>query len=161
MAKLKSDEIRRLTAHLKKRTNDAEQFNFIEDELRGEEATEFIREPEILSYFTESEIEIDFEETKWILKMIRYTHLRMIQRGISRDTIIKLFKRFIELCRKNNEVITVGAYTIFGKSDSQSKSITLRIDVDDVSDKKGKAHTVTVFVGSGNVEDAFFIAPEQ
>ena len=62
MAKLKNDEIRRLMAHLKKRTNDAEQFNFIEDELRGEEATEFIREPEMLSYFTESEIEIDFEE---------------------------------------------------------------------------------------------------
>ncbi len=64
MAKLKSDEIRRLAAHLKKQINDVERFNFIEDELSGEEATEFIREPEILSYFTESEIDIDFEETK-------------------------------------------------------------------------------------------------
>ncbi len=52
MAKLKSGEIRRLTAHLKKQTNDVEQLNFIEDELSGEEATEFIREPEI--YFQRS-----------------------------------------------------------------------------------------------------------
>ncbi len=51
MAKLRSDEIRRLTAYLKKQINDAELFNAIEGELRGEEATELLREPEILSYF--------------------------------------------------------------------------------------------------------------
>lgn len=161
MAKLKNDEIRRLTAYLKKHADDAGRIKFIEDELHGEDATDFVREPEFLSYFTESEIEISFEETRWILRVIRYTHLRMVQRGISREIIAELFGKFLEFCRGNDEVIAVGAYTIFGKIDSRSKLITLRIDVDEVSDQKGAAHTVTVFVGVGNIEDTFFIPLEQ
>lgn len=161
MAKLKSEEVRRLTTYLRKQAGGVGQIEFIEDELRGEDAAEFIREPEVLAYFTESEIEINFEKTRWILKIIRYTHLRMVQRGISREAVVRLFEKFLEFCRSNDEIIMVGAYTIFGKIDSPSKSVTLRIDVDNVSDWKGEAHTVTVFVGSGNVEDTLFIELEQ
>jgi hypothetical protein len=161
MAKLRSDEIRRLTAYLKKQINDAELFNAIEGELRGEEATELLREPEILSYFSESVVEIEVDKMKWRLRIIRYSHLRMIQRGISRDTVVNFFKRFVEFSRDNGEIIIVGAYSILGKSDSKSKLITLRIDVDEVSEEKGAAHTVTVFVGSGNVENTLFITLEQ
>jgi hypothetical protein len=124
MAKLRSDEIRRLTAYLKKQINDAELFNAIEGELRGEEATELLREPEILSYFSESVVEIEVDKMKWRLRIIRYSHLRMIQRGISRDTVVNFFKRFVEFSRDNGEIIIVGAYSILGKSDSKSKLIT-------------------------------------
>ncbi len=85
----------------------------------------------------------------------------MIQRGITRETVVNFFKRFVEFSRDNGEIIIVGAYSILGKPDSKSKLITLRIDVDEVSEEKGAAHVVTVFVGSGNVEDTLFITLEQ
>jgi hypothetical protein len=152
---LKDFEIRRFLGYLRTQAIDNEQLLVIEDELRSEIGNEIIREPEFLRNF-KTEI-IEFEN--WELKIIPYTKMRMIQRGITLQTIINLFSRFIEKCESNNDLITLGAYTIFGKFNN--KQITLRLDVDSISDEKGEAHTVTVFVGSGNTENTFLIALEQ
>lgn len=161
MAQLPIVEVRRLLSYLKNRVADAEQLSIIEDELRGEDGTEFLREPEFLSYFFASIVELLIDSVRWQLRIIAYTNLRMIQRGINQEVIIDIFKRFVEFCRENDEIIIVGAYTIFGKSATQNKPITLRVDIDEISEKEGKAHTVTVFVGSGNKEETVFVSLEQ
>lgn len=150
MAFLRADEIRRLLSFLKNKIQDTEKFAGIEDELKSETGAEFLREPEILLYFPEQKIEIGFAETNWILRIIPYTSLRMIQRGIGTQTIIVLFRRFLEFCRNNDEIISVGAYTIFGKPYPRSPLITLRFDIDEIKETRGKAHTVTLFVGRGD-----------
>jgi hypothetical protein len=152
---LKDFEIRRLLNYLRTQVIDNEQLLIIEEDLRSEIGNEIIREPEFLRNFR-TEI-IEFEN--WKLKIIPYTKMRMIQRGIALQTVTNLFIRFIDKCESNNDLITVGAYTIFGKFNK--KQITLRLDVDRISDEKGEAHTVTIFVGIGNTENTFLIALEQ
>lgn len=151
MAKLKNEDIRRFINFLKKNT-DEEIISAIEEELKGED---FIREPEFLSYFSTSLIEIE----NWRLKIIPYTAMRMIQRGIKMNAIVDIFKQFLEHCRLNEEVITIGAYTILSKT--EKKIVTLRIDVDKITDKEGEAHTVTVFIGYGNAENTVLLSLVQ
>jgi hypothetical protein len=79
----------------------------------------------------------------------------MIQRGISQETIETFFTKFIQKV----EIISIGAYTIFGKV--QDRKITLRLDIDYVSDIKGEGHTVTVFVGSGDTRETISVLIDQ
>lgn len=154
MASLKDEEIRRFISFLKFIV-DEERMLAIEAELRDEDGEDFIREPEFLSFFEETLIEFG----KWRLKIIPYTRMRMIQRGIKTEAIINIFERFIDYCRLNDETIIVGAYSIISKTGK--KTVTLRIDVDEVTDEKGQAHTVTVFVGHGNTENSVFLFLEK
>lgn len=147
---LRDDEIRRLLSFLKNKIRDSEKLAEIEDELKSEFGAEFLREPEILLYFPEQKIEINFAKIIWLVRIIPYTSLRMIQRGIGVQTIIVLFRRFLEFCRNNDEIISAGAYTIFGKPFPRSPLITLRFDVDEIKEAHGKAHTVTLFIGRGD-----------
>lgn len=149
MAELRDDEIRRLLKYVSKEIQDTEKLAQIEDELRSDFAAEFLREPEILSNFHSKVLELSINETNWYLKIIGYTKLRMVQRGINQDAIVSLFTRFVEFCETSEQPIIVGAYTIYGKPSSHRSAITLRIDIDAVDDKQGSAHTVTVFVGRG------------
>lgn len=149
MAELRDDEIRRLLKYLGKEIRDVEQLAQIEDELRSDFATEFLREPEILSNFNQQILELPINEISWHLKIINYTKLRMVQRGISQDAIVDLFTRFVEFCDAVKQPIIIGAYTIYGKDKPHGSAITLRIDVDEIDNKQGVAHTVTVFVGRG------------
>lgn len=158
MAFLRDDEIRRLLAYLKRQISDSEQLAEIEDELESEFGAEFLREPEILSVFPEQKIEVEFTDVVWTLRVIPYTSLRMIQRGFSLESIIGLFQKFLEFCKANDETITIGAYTIFGKPFPRTPLITLRIDIDEIKETHGKAHTVTVFAGRGNAENTIEIA---
>ena len=111
----------------------------------------FLREPEILSYFSDETILIPEAETVWKLKIISYTQMRMTQRGIKQPEIVSLFERFLKFCEAENHIISVGAYTIFGKADTSSSLLTLRIDVDKTGKTENKAHTVTVFIGRGDI----------
>ncbi len=158
MAFLRDDEIRRLLAYLRRQISDAEQLAEIEDELKSEFGAEVLREPEILVYFKAQKIEITFNEVFWILRVIPYTSLRLVQRGISLEAITILFKKFLEYCAENEEIITVGAYTIFGRPSPVNNLITLRLDVDEIEENQGKAHTVTVFVGRGDTQNTVEIA---
>jgi hypothetical protein len=151
---LRDEEIRRFVGYLKK-VVDAESLAAIEDELRSEDGNDLLREPDFLRYFPTVEIKKIIGATDWRLRIIPYTKMRMVQRGIDEAKIESLFVDFIKYCRESEEIITAGAYTIF------AKPITLRIDVDKVSDEKGEAHAVTVFIGSGDVEDTLLVVIEQ
>ncbi len=148
MPALRDVEIRRLLKFLREQIENAEKFAFIEDELRSDFGAEFLREPEILNYFPTEIVSIKNKTETWNLKIIPYTKMRMMQRGIKREEIVNLFERFLDFCRFENELITIGGYTIFGKSNSGNSPVTLRIDVDNV--EENKAHTVTVFIGRGD-----------
>lgn len=152
MARLREEEIRRLLSYFRQRIQDIDRLAEIEDELQGEYAQEFLREPEALAYFPEQPEEITAANAKWVLRIIPYTHMRMVQRGIKQAAVTALFRRFIEFCATSGEIITVGHYTIFGRPTPRSSLITLRADVDLVVDTGGQAHTVTIFVGRGEVE---------
>jgi hypothetical protein len=152
---LKNNEVRRLIAHLRKQINEETLLSEIENNLFSEDGNELIREPEFLQYFSETFISIAINKTDWTIKIIPYTQMRMVQRSLNQQKITNLFTRFIEICEAKSETITIGAYTIF------DKSMTLRIDVDEISDEKGVAHTVTVFVGKGNTENTISINTEQ
>jgi hypothetical protein len=154
MAKLKTEEIRRFVSFLKNIVDEETLFE-IEANLRSEDGEDFIREPEFLSYFSTNLIEVE----NWHLKIIPYTAMRMIQRGIKVNAVADIFKKFIEFCTLKNELITIGAYSILGKIGK--KTLTLRIDVDRISDKAGEAHTVTIFVGYGNTENTVVLFLEQ
>lgn len=149
MAELRDDEIRRLLKYLRKEIQDKEKLSQIEDELRSDFAAEFLREPEILSNFKQQILELPINETNWHLQIIGYTKLRMVQRSIGQNTIVNLFTRFVEFCDAVKQPIIISAYTIYGKDKPRGSAITLRIDVDEIDDKQGAAHTVTVFVGRG------------
>ncbi|MGH9947057.1 MAG: hypothetical protein ACRD6X_07665 [Pyrinomonadaceae bacterium] len=153
MAYLRDEEIRRLLSYFRDRIQAVDKLSALEDELTDEFGAEYLREPQILSYFSEQKIEIDFNKTKWVLRIIPYTSLRLIQRGIKVEMVKNLFLRFLEYCESNNEVIIPGAYSIFGRPTSQTPLMTLRMDVDEIDETSGKAHTVTIFVGRGNMEN--------
>ena len=150
MPALRDDEIRHLLKFLREQIQNAEKFAFIEDELRGDYGAEFLREPEILSYFPVETISISKPEAVWKLKIIPYTRMRIVQRGIKLEEILSLFERFLKFCESENQVISVGAYTIFGKSNISGLPLTLRIDVDKTGENENEAHTVTVFIGRGD-----------
>jgi hypothetical protein len=87
---LRDEEIRRLVGYLKK-VFDAESLAAIEDELRSEAASDLLREPDFLQYFPTIEIEKTIGATDWRLRIIPYTKMRMVQRGIDETTIENLF----------------------------------------------------------------------
>jgi len=150
MSVLADAEIRRLMKFLRGQIADTEKLAFIEDELRGEFGAEYLRESEMVSYFPNKTIEVSMPETIWKLRIISYTRMRMTQRGISDEEIIRLFEKFLRFCADENQIITVGAYTIFGKASPRSLPLTLRIDVDEIDENESQAHTITIFVGRGD-----------
>ncbi|MGQ0763975.1 MAG: hypothetical protein ACT4OT_18445 [Acidobacteriota bacterium] len=84
---------------------------------------------------------------KWHLRFIPHALLRMVQRGISLKAVADLFRRFVEAFSASELIIVTGPYTIFGRTEPRGKLITLRADVDVVTDESGQAHAVTVLVG--------------
>ncbi len=154
MAELKVEEIRRLLSYLRDLL-DEETFSRVEDDLSNEMGEIIIREPEFLEYFSVNIVEIE----NWRLKIIPYTAMRMIQRGVKLDSVVNIFRRFIEYYRSNDEAITVGKYSILDKINK--KTVTLRIDIDRITDETGDAHTVTIFFGYGNAENTIFLSLEQ
>lgn len=150
MAVLRDDEIRRLLKYLREQIEDSKKLAFIEDELRSDFGAEFLREPDILSYFQTEIVSISNPPEIWKLKIIPYTQMRMTQRGIKREEIVNLFERFLKFRQSENRIITVGAYTIFGRLKIKNSKMTLRIDVDKTGENENEAHTVTIFIGRGD-----------
>ncbi len=109
---LKHNEVRRLIAHLQKHIDDELLLAQIEDNLFSEDGNEIIREPEFLQYFSQTIIALLINKTVWTLKIIPYTYLRMVQRGIGQQQIAEIFTRFVEVCDSKSETIIVGSYTI-------------------------------------------------
>jgi len=149
MSRLDQAESRRLLSHLRNRIADAETLARFEDELRDEYAEEFLRDPELLAWFPMLQEEVEINGRRWLLRVIPHAHLRMVQRGIRIETVLNLFQRFVEFCAANGETIVTGPYAVYGRVTSREASLTLRFDIDVVSDDNGQAHVVTVFIGRG------------
>ena len=150
MSQLAEAEVRRLMKYLRGQIGDVEKLSFVEDELCGEFGAEFLRESDILSYFSNETIDISVSEKVWKLNIISYTQMRMTQRGIKTKAIAEMFEKFLLYCADRKQVISIGAYTIFGKTAETKLPITLRIDVDEPVENENRAHTVTVFIGRTN-----------
>jgi hypothetical protein len=159
MGRLRNEEVRRLLRHLRQHISDSERLAEIEDELRGEYAEEFLREPEILVYFPELNAEVVTAGVLWRLRVIPHAHLRMVQRAINLHGIESLFSRFIEACAASGRVIIAGPYTISGRPTPRSPVATLRVDVDMVAEMSGQAHVVTVFVGRSDAAESIEVGP--
>lgn len=157
MGLLRHEEVLRLLKYLRKRIDDPNKLAQIEDELSGEFAEEFIREPEILSFFPELTEEFVVGKTRWALRVIEHAHLRMVQRGIKLSDVSALFLRFLERASMGEEVITVGGYVIAGRPKGRARKISLRVDVDSITDELGDSHVVTVYLGGSDSENVTLI----
>jgi|SRR5437870_1627473 len=83
MARLRTEEVRRLMNYLSQQIRDPKRLAEIEDALRDEYAEEFLREPELLVYFPEHTAEIFASGANWRLRIIPHALLRMVQRATS------------------------------------------------------------------------------
>lgn len=147
MSRLDQAEARRLLSYLRNQIADIETLAYIEDELSGEYAEEFLREPDLLAWFSPLQEEIEINGVIWLLRGIPHAHLRMVQRGIKMGTLLNLFQRFVQFHAASGELITTGPYSVFERARPRDATITLRFDVDLVNDEGGQAHVVTVFIG--------------
>jgi hypothetical protein len=146
MARLRQEEIRRLLSHLRQRISDAELLAQIEDELRSDDGEEFLRKPEILAHFPALTESLTAGGLQWHLRVIPHAHLRMVQRGVKPDSVKRLFQRFVENSIVSGEVISPGPYAVAGRPEPRSRRLSLRVDIDLVTDIVGEAHVVTLFL---------------
>jgi hypothetical protein len=154
---LRREEVRRLLKYLRERIEDQHQLAQIEDELSGEFAEEFIREPDILALFPQLTDEFVVASTRWELRVIPHAHLRMIQRGIRLLDVSGLIRLFLETHSATGQVVTVGGHIISGRPKGRSRRVTVRVDVDSVTDVLGQSHVVTVYFGRGDSENMTLI----
>lgn len=152
MSRISDAEVRRILSYLKAKVDD-ESLAAIEDELRGNEAEEFLREPDLLEFFPELSLQISAADKNWNLRIIPHAHLRMVQRGVKSEDISHFFRAFAELQKAKEEEIFVGHYAIFGRLQTRRIFITLRIDIDKIQNEIGEGHAVTIYIGRGNTED--------
>lgn len=151
MGKISDGEVRRLISYLLPLIDD-ERLTDIEDELRGDFAEEYLREPDLLGFFPPLSQEFVIENVRWQLRIIPHAHLRMVQRGVRLLDISDLFRLFIEKHASSRQLIFIGHFTLVGRIKQRNILVTIRIDVDVVTDTSGKAHVVTVHMGRGNTE---------
>lgn len=159
MGYLRHEEVLRLLRHLRGRVESADRLTEIEDELRGEFAEEFLREPDLLVYFPEISDEFIAGGALWRLRFIPHAHLRIVQRGLNQSDLLILFRRFVEKYAESGQIITVGPYNIWGRPKPRASTVTLRADVDVIDGEDNQAHVVTVFMGRGNTEDSTDVGP--
>lgn len=98
MAHITDAEVRRLLSYLGDRVKKAKLCE-IEDELRSDCATEYLREPELLQWFPATKDAFLIAEMDWTLRLIPHAYLRCIQHGIRLPEISEVFKTFnSEVC---------------------------------------------------------------
>ncbi len=152
MSCARDDEIRRLVSHLRRQISDESILAEIEDTLRSDESAEFLREPEILDYFPELTEDLDAGGMRWRLRVIPHAHLRSVQRGISIRVVTSLFRRFVEFSNQQAVSITIGNYSVTARPAPRERRVTIRFDIDEVSEAEGAAHVVTVVFGVTTVD---------
>lgn len=152
MSRLRDDEIRRLVSYLRQQISDDSILAEIEDTLRSDEAQEYLREPEILAYFPSIEETLDIGGVQWNLRIIPHAHLRSVQRGLSIPTLASLFRRFVEFSNQQGVVITAGNHSVTARPAPRERRVTVRFDIDQVTEEAGAAHIVTVVIGTTTVD---------
>jgi len=111
-----------------------------------------LREPEILAYFPFIIENFDIDGVQWKLCIIPHARLRSVQRGISIQIITSVFRRFVNSSNQQAVAITVGNYSVTTRPAPRNRTITIRFDIDEVSDTEGAAHVVTVVCGMTTVD---------
>jgi len=145
--------------YLSQQIGSPERLAQIEDALGDKYSEEFLREPDLLIYFPDQTSKLVAAGVSWRLRFILHALLRMVQRGISQDAVTELFRRFVEVYSASEILITTGPYTIFGLTEPRGKLITLRADIDAVTDKSGQAHAVTVLAGRADHAETIAVGP--
>lgn len=152
MSRLRDDEIRRLISYLRRQISDETILAEIEDTLRSDEAQEYLREPEILAYFPLIVENFRISGVGWNLRIIPHAHLRSVQRGLPVPTLASLFRCFVEFSNQQGVAITAGNYSVTARPAPRERRITVRFDVDQVTEEAGVAHVVTVVIGITTVD---------
>jgi hypothetical protein len=151
MAEISDAEVRRLLSYLQHYVGD-EDLAEIESELRGDEAEELLRDDDLLEFFPELFDEFVVADKNWKLRVIPHAHLRMVQRGVKLNDVSAFFCSFVELFTAEKQSIFVGHYALYGRIKRRNFFVTVRIDLDMVTDVEGIGHVVTVHIGRGNNE---------
>lgn len=151
MAKISDVEVRRLLSYLKPYVGEG-YLAQIENELRGDYASEFLREDDLLKFFPELFDEFIAAGKNWKLRVIRHAHLRMVQRGVKLNDVSVFFRSFVELYSAEEQALFIGQYSLYGRIKPRNLFITVRLDIDLVTDVEGAGHIVTIHMGSGNSE---------
>lgn len=151
MAHITDAEVRRLVSYLGGRVKKAK-LNEIEEELRSEWATEYLREPELLQWFPPLTDAFIVAEMDWTLRLIPHGHLRSTQHGLSFPEISQIFQKFLRDYVERGEALFEGHFSILGTVGNGNKQFTVRADVDNLSLFVGTAHVVTVHPRRGNTE---------
>ena len=149
MARLRDDEIRRLLSYLHKQVSDLETFAALEEEILGDEAEAFLREPDLLVYFPRLSEQIIFAGEVWSVQITQHAHLRMVQRGIKTPAVLEIFTRFVAYFKTEGQAIVPDAYTIY----DHATSISLRANIEVVSLAGGESRLVTVLLGRGDTTE--------
>jgi hypothetical protein len=151
MSKLRDDEVRRLVSHLRLLVSDEELAN-IEDILRSDEGAEYVLTDALLIYFPLVSIELRIDERPWRARVLPHAHLRMVQRGISTHDIEDLLIRFVKTCQVRGEPIIEDYYGIIGRIE-RHRLVTLRVAVEEISERGGQVRVITVHWGRGRAEE--------
>ena len=63
-----------------------------------------------------------------------------------------MFRRFVNSSNQQAVAITVGNYSVTTRPAQRNRTITIRFDIDEVSETEGAAHVVTVVCGMTTIE---------
>ena len=140
MARLRDGEIRRLLSYLHKQIGELEILAALEAELLGDEVEAFLREPDLLVYFTALSEQIVFTDEVWSVRITQHAHLRMVQRGIKTSVVLEIFSRFVEYFKAEGQAIAPDAYTIY----DYATAISLRANIEVVSVAGGESRLITI-----------------
>jgi hypothetical protein len=142
--KLRDDEVWRLIAYLRLRVS-TEELAQIEDILRSDEGTDYLRRRALLRYFPPIETALPIANVKWLVRITSHAHLRLIQRGVTVDEIQRSFVSFVEGSFQTGELVIEGNYALVGQT--RWGVTTVQIEVERITDAEGEANVVTIYLG--------------
>jgi hypothetical protein len=150
--KLRDDEVKRLIAHLRSLVTEDE-LRAIEDQLRSDEGPKRLSRGDLDDFFPQLSFDVRVGSETWVLRIIPHARMRMVQRGVQAEEVTRLFERFIQVSQQRGEVLTLGRYEIIGRV-RRGKRLTVRADIDEIETATGKAHVVTVYLGSSGGDES-------
>jgi hypothetical protein len=154
MARITDVEVRRLVSHITGRVTPARLLE-LEDELRSDFATEFLREPEILEYFDELTSHFSAVQIVWTVLCTSHAHLRIVQHGIQFVHVTNCFEKLVNRYFSENPSVFTGNLSIVSKVPKSKGISTIRANiVDPLGLFEGTVRIITVFPGRGNIEDS-------
>jgi hypothetical protein len=149
--RLRDDEVRRLVVYLRSCVA-TEELAEIEDSLRSDEGSDYVRRRAILQHFPSIEETLSISGVQWLVRITSHAHLRLVQRGVAADEVQNIFTNFVELYSRIGELIIQGNYALVGRT--RRGITTVQIDIQFLRDAEGETNVVSVYLGRpGEDED--------